>query len=269
MTTKSFRERYGTWALVTGASGGIGEAFAHELAQTGLNLILIARSLSKLEGLSERLIAAHGIETRVLQADLGASEDVERVGAEIIGLDIGLYVANAGFGTSGPFADNDLDTELNMIDVNCRALAALAHPIADAMRQRGRGGMVFLSSIVAFQGVAHSANYAATKAFVQTLAEGLALELKSYNVDVLSSAPGPVATGFATRADMQVGGSDTPEAVAKATLRALGRTRTARPGVQSKLLGYGLGTLPRGMRSLILSNVMRGMTKHRDATKEA
>lgn len=269
MTYVSSRKRYGPWALVTGASGGIGEALAEELARKSLNLVLVARSLGRLESVSERLSSSHGVEVRVIQADLGLHEDVGRVVAEVSGLDIGLYVANAGFGTAGLFADNDPDVELSMIDVNCRAVAALAHPIARAMRQRGGGGMIFLSSIVDFQGVANSANYAATKAYVQALAEGLAIELKPYNVDVLSSAPGPVATGFATRADMQVGGTDTPEAVARATLRALGKVRTTRPGFQSKLLGYGLGTLPRRARSLILSSVMKGATKHRDATKEA
>ncbi len=269
MADNSYPKRYGPWALVTGASGGIGEALTEELAKKGLNLVLVARSQGKLELISERLSTSQGVEARVIQADLGLQEDVDRVVAEVSGLDIGLYVANAGFGTAGLFADNDPDAELNMIDVNCRSLAALAHPIARSMQQRGRGGLVFLSSIVAFQGVAHSANYAATKAYVQALAEGLAMELEPHGVDVLSSAPGPVATGFATRADMQVGATDTPEAVARATLHALGKARTTRPGFQSKLLGYGLSTLPRRARSLILSSVMKGATKHRDATGKA
>lgn len=263
-----FQDRYGPYALVTGASGGIGEAFAEELAQKGLNLVLVARRLAKLEAVAERVTRAHGVETCVIEADLGVPEYVDRIVAEVSNLDIGLYIANAGFGTAGAFVENDPNTELNMIDVNCRALAALAHPLASSMKTRRRGGMVFLSSIVAFQGVAHSANYAATKAYVQTLAEGLAMELHPSGIDVLSSAPGPVATGFATRADMQMGRAATPKAVAKATLKALGRARTTRPGFQAKLLGYGLGTLPRRFRSLILSNVMKGMTEHRDAKQE-
>lgn len=269
MKDNSFRKRYGPWALVTGASGGIGEAFAEQLAKKGQNLILVARSHGKLESIADSLTTSHGIETRVIHADLGVSEDVDRVVAEVSGLDIGLFIANAGFGTAGPFADNDLDAETNMIDVNCRALAAMAHPIARSMRKRSGGGIVFLSSIVAFQGVAHSANYAATKAYVQTLAEGLAMELRPHNIDVLSSAPGPVATGFASRADMQMDGASSPVVVAKATLEALGRTGTTRPGFRAKLLGYGLGSLPRGARSLILSNIMKGMTKHRDAATKA
>ncbi len=148
-----------------------------------------------------------------------------------------------------------------MIDLNCRSLTELAHPLAKKMTVRGRGGMIFLSSIVAFQGVAGSTTYAASKAFVQSFAEGLAIELKPFGVDVLSSAPGPVATGFAERANMQMGSAASPMNVAIATLKALGNARTIRPGFQSKLLGYGLATLPRRIRSMILTQVMTGMTK--------
>ena len=127
------------------------------------------------------------------------------------------------------------------------------------MRARGKGGIILMSSIVAFQGVPNSANYAATKAYVQTLAEGLSRELGPSGVSVLSSAPGPVHTGFASRAGMQMGGATTAQTVARATLNALGQSTTTRPGLRSKLLGYGLGTLPRGIRSRILGTIMKGM----------
>jgi len=264
-TRQTFQEKYGPWALVTGASSGIGAAIASRLADRGLNLILVARRADALDALALRLSGSHGIDVKVVLADLGQSEEVSRVVAQIAAVDIGLYVASAGFGTSGAFADNDLGAELNMIDVNCRALTALAHPLAAKMQDRGRGGMIFLSSIVAFQGVAQSANYAATKAFVQSFAEGLAIELAPQGIDVLASAPGPVATEFSTRADMRMSGAADPDTIAKATLAALGKARTTRPGFQSKLLGYGLATLPRPLRTRILTRIMTGMTKHRYA----
>jgi uncharacterized protein len=261
----TFLSKYGPWALVTGASEGIGAAFASELAALGLNLVLVARRRERLEAIAATVRAAHRVEVRVIAADLGTEAGVAAVLAAVEGCEVGLYIGAAGFGTAGPFVGNDSAQDLNMIDLNCRALCALAHPLARAMLVRGRGGIVLMSSIVAFQGVANSANYAATKAYVQTLAEGLAAELRPFGVDVLASAPGPVDTGFAARADMRMGSAATPEAVARATLAALGRRRTVRPGGLAKLLGYGLGMLPRGLRSRILGQIMTGMTRHRDA----
>jgi short-subunit dehydrogenase len=263
-----FVSDYGPLALVTGASEGIGAAFATDLAKRGLDLILVARREDRLKTLAETLRAAHRVEVQVIAADLGTEAGIAAVLAAAKGKEVGLYVGSAGFGTAGAFLRNDVALELNMIDVNCRALCALAHPLARSMQARGKGGIVLMSSIVAFQGVAGSANYAATKAYVQALAEGLAAELEPYGVDVLASAPGPVDTGFAARADMMMGSAATPEVVARATLAALGRRVTVRPGGQAKLLGYGLGLLPRGLRSRILGKIMTGMTRHRDAQSQ-
>ena len=116
--------------------------------------------------------------------------------------DVGLLIASAGFGTSGPFVDGRLDEELGMIDVNCRAVAALSHAFGRRFVDRKGGGIVLISSLVAFQGVPRAANYAATKAYVQSFAEALRLELKPLGVDVIASAPGPIRSGFATRASM-------------------------------------------------------------------
>lgn len=264
-----FKATYGPWALVTGASDGIGREIAQLLAAKGMNLVLVARRADRLTQLADALGAAHRVDARPVAADLGVASDVERITAAIDGVDIGLYVANAGFGSAGAFADIDLGAELNMIDVNCRALTALAHTIANKMRGRQQGGMIFLSSIVAFQGVGNAATYSATKAYVQALAEALALELAADGIDVLASAPGPVATGFAKRADMRMASAATPQIVARATLGALGRRRVVRPGFQSKLLGYGLGILPRRLRSRILTQVMTGTIQHRHDAKEA
>jgi short-subunit dehydrogenase len=118
-----------------------------------------------------------------------------------------------------------------------------------------------MSSVLAFQGTPMSANYAATKAYVQSLAEGLGQELKSSGVDVLASAPGPVATGFATRAGIQMALAAAPDRVARATLAALGRQTTVRPGGLSKLLGWSLATAPRALRVMIMGRIMRGMVR--------
>ena len=261
-----FPDRYGPWAVVTGASDGIGRDIARNAARRGLHVVLVARRESRLRELATE-IEQHGVEARVVAADLATADGLERVRRETADLDVGLLVAAAGFGTSGSFLETSLDDEHSMLDVNCGAVLSLAHHFAGRFVQRGRGGLVLMSSIVAFQGVPRAAHYAATKAWVQTLAEGLRRELAPHGVDVLASAPGPVASGFAARADMQMDGALDPSLIGGATLDALGRTGTVRPGWLSKLLGYSLAMLPRAARTLIMTAVMHGMTKHQEKSQ--
>jgi short-subunit dehydrogenase len=176
-------------------------------------------------------------------------------------MDVGLVIAGAGYGLAGRFLDNSLADELDMIDVNCRAVAELVHRFAAPMVARRAGGIILFSSIVAFQGVPGQANYAATKAWVQVFAEGLGRELQPAGVDVLAVAPGPVATGFAARAGLSMGAAEKPEVVARASLNALGHTGTVRPGTLATLLEASLSLLPRRGRTRILGQVMAGMMK--------
>lgn len=253
-------ERYGPWAVVTGASDGIGRAFAGRLAREGFNLVLAARTETALQELAETLQAHYAIETLVVAADLGLTGGLTRLVEASAGLDVGLLVAAAGFGTSGPFVDADLEDELAMVDVNIRAVTYLSHHFGQRFSQRGRGGLVLMSSLLAFQGVPRAANYAATKAYVQSLAEGLQAELAPLGVDVVASAPGPIHTGFAARANMQMALANSPETVADGTLAVLGRRTTVRPGWLSRLLGHSLAMLPRWGRVRVLALVMSGMT---------
>jgi len=261
MTRERFGEKYGPWAVVTGASDGIGRGSALCLAQAGLNLVLVARRVEVLETLGNQLRSGYGVEVVVVPADLSKCDALVSLVSCTADLDVGLLVAAAGFGTSGPFVDSELADELEMIDVNCRAVAELAHHFGARFSRRGKGGIVLLSSVVAFQGVPRAANYAATKAYVQSLAEGLRGELGPLGVDVLASAPGPVQSGFARRAHMTMGQALSPESVARATLDALGRRGTTRPGWLSKLLGWSLALLPRWARVRVMTLVMAGMAK--------
>jgi hypothetical protein len=259
---QSFRARFGPWAVVTGASDGIGREFSLRLAEAGLNLVLVARRGDVLARLADELRERHGITTLGAAADLAKPSGIDAVVERISELNVGLLVAAAGFGTSGPFIDSKLGDELDMIDVNCRAVAALSHHFGRRFAQQRRGGIVLMSSLVAFQGVPRAANYAATKAYVQSLAEGLRIELAPFGVDVVASAPGPVLSGFAKRADMHMSMGLTPKSVAQATLDALGRRGTVRPGWLSKLLEASLAFLPRWGRVRMMGVVMGGMTKH-------
>ena len=251
--------RYGPWAVVTGASSGIGRALAVELAEAGFNLVLVARRRPLLEELISQLWQRKPIETLVLELDLASEDAPEALVAATRDLDVGLLVCAAGFGSSGSFVDAELGHELEMVRVNCCALMTLSWHFGRRFAARGRGGLVLMSSLVAFQGVPQAAHYSATKAYVQNLAEAMRIELAPRGVDVIASAPGPVHTGFAKRARMNMGLAQQPDRVARATLRALGRRGTVRPGWLSKLLEWSLKSLPRPGRVWMMGKVMSGM----------
>lgn len=255
-----FRDRYGPWAVVTGASDGIGREFAKALAARGMSLVLVARRTERLNALSKELGSAFGIQCIAVAADLSRPEGNQALFAQTARLDVGLLVAAAGFGTSGPFIKNAVATESEMLAVNCAAVLEQCHHYGQRFAKQERGGLILLSSLVAFQGVPRATHYAATKAYVQSLAEGLRIELKPFGVDVIASAPGPIHSGFAARANMHMAQALAPDVVALQTLAALGRRTTVRPGWLSKLLGWSLATAPRPVRVMIMSNVMAGMT---------
>jgi short-subunit dehydrogenase len=251
--------RYGAWAIVTGASDGIGRAFAAELAAHGVHLVVVARRGERLRALADELSQRYGTQTRVLALDLGERSALEALHAASADLDVGLLFAAAGYGSSGPLASSELSGELDQLQVNVGAVLAQSWHFGRLFAARGRGGIVLMSSVVAFQGTPMSANYAATKAYVQSLAEALRHELRPSGVDVVASAPGPVASGFAARAGLRMAHAATPEVVARATLAALGRRATVRPGGLSKLLGWSLATAPRALRVVIMGRIMGGM----------
>lgn len=258
-----FVARFGPTALVTGATEGIGRACAEELARRGLDLVIVGRRGDHLASLRDELEAEHGIRVTRVRADLGTDEGVRAVLHAIDGADVGLLVAAAGFGTAGPCVDTAIETQLEMVRVNCGATLELAWHLSRHLVARRRGGLVLFGSLVGFQGTPNAAAYAATKAFVQSLAEALRVELAPHGVEVLSVAPGPVRSGFAARADMRMGATVAPDTVARGALDALGTFGTVRPGALSKLLELALCTLPRFLRVRVIGIVMRGMTSHR------
>ena len=258
-----FNQRYGPWAVVTGASSGIGRGLALKLAARGMDLVLVARSTEALKSLSDQIIAEYKVNCRVVTVDLSTYSGIVPLATATAGLDIGLLVASAGFGTSGAFLENSIESELQMLDVNCKSLLALTWHFGRLFARRGRGGIILLSSIVGFQGMPWASNYAATKAYVQTLAEGLRVELKPRGVDILAAAPGPTNSGFASRAGMKMGAALDADDVAEPILNSLGRQTTVLPGMLSKVLVYALVGLPRWARVQIMGKVMAGMTSHR------
>lgn len=256
------RNKYGPWAIITGASSGIGLELATLLAKAGLNLVINSRQSDKLHEVEKQLKSVYNIETIMVASDVSDPKGLDRIIRATQDIDVGMLVVSAGYGTSGYFFNSSLHSEINMLKVNCEALLSLTHYFSQRFVQQKRGGIILMSSMVAFQGTPYSANYAATKAYVQTLAEGLAVELKPHGVDVLAAAPGPVASGFSQRANMKMSMSLTPAQVGVPILKALGRRTTVLPGLLTKLLVYSLRTVPRWGKIKIMEKVMGGMTAH-------
>lgn len=228
----SLLDRYGSWALVAGASEGIGAAFAHALAEAGFNLVLIARRQAPLEGLAADLRARFGHSVQTVTLDLASPELALRFGAIAAEREIGLVVYNAALSIIAPFLDTSLADKQRTIDINVRGPVIAAHVFGERMAERGRGGIVLLSSLTAFWGSAWVATYGATKAFNLSLGEALAHELAERGVDIVVSCAGATRTpGFLkVVAGRKAPLAMSPKAVAEQTLRALPKRGAFVPG---------------------------------------
>jgi short-subunit dehydrogenase len=194
MSTNNFIEQYGPVALVTGASSGIGKSFAEILAAKGLDLVVVARRSQRLEESAARLRAQHGVRVRVHQADLSVAAAAQEIVEAASSLDIGLVVSNAGFGLKGSFDEGGPKALADMLMVNCHTAMMLARGFVPRLRKRKKGGIIFTSSVEGLIGVPFSAAYAATKAFLISLGEGLWGELTPEGIDVLTLCPGATDT---------------------------------------------------------------------------
>lgn len=255
-------ENYGPWALVTGASSGIGRVLCNRLAEAGLNLIITGRNPYSLDQFKTEIEKIYDVKVRIIVTDIATMPGVHDILEETEEIDLGLFVASAGSGTSGSFISSQISKELNMLQLNNVSLMMLTHQLGRRFAARKRGGIILMSSIVAFQGVPFSAHYAATKAYVQSLGEALYHELKPFNVDVLAAAPGPVNSGFAKEANMKMGNSLEPSDIGIPILKALGQKSTVFPGGLTKMLLFGLRTVPRWGKIRIMKMVMGDMTRH-------
>ena len=233
MSSTSFRDSYGPWALVTGAAQGIGRAFAEGLARRGLNLHLLDLECEAVTRAAREIETGHAVEARPLIADLSDRGFIDLVEGAVAQTQVGLLVCNAAFGRTGPFLDETLEELLRAVDVNCAATVALTHLLAPRMVDRGRGGILLVASGTALHGSPGHANYAATKAFDLVLGESLWDEFREHGVDVLAFVPGPTNTpGLRSfvpglREGMAVGRIQLPGATAEIALEALGKGPSA------------------------------------------
>jgi short-subunit dehydrogenase len=225
--------------VVAGASEGLGAAFATALAARGLGLVLLARRAEPLERLAASLRWRYGVEVRAASLDLARPDLGEAVGALTEGLEVGLLVYDAAASSIGPFLDRPLAAHLTVLDVNCRGPVVLGHQLGGAMARRGRGGLLFMSSLAGGQGNPWLASYAASKAFGIVLAEGLWSELRSRGVDVLACRAGAIRTpAYEATGPRAAVPLMRPEAVAEAALDALGRGPTAVVGGLNRLAAF-------------------------------
>ncbi len=256
----------GLTALITGASAGLGEEFARQLAKRGANLVLVARSADKLNGLADTL-RKENVQVDVVPADLSSSQAVDSLIGEVSkrGIEVDLLVNNAGLGVFENFLETPSARQLEQVDVNIRALVSLTHAFAPGMVTSRRGGVINLASTAAFQPLAGADVYAASKAFVLLFSEGLSLELGKTGVKVLAACPGPVATKFFAnmKPTLQAKQMDQAGPVVSDILRAFERgKRVAYPGkLTGRLSTWGARFMPRNLILRIAANTVKKLNQ--------
>ena len=259
----------GGWALVTGASAGLGAEFARQLAARGMSLVLSARRAERLEALAAQLKEQHGVDVAVEPADLAAGGEPRRLWqAAAAGRRIDLLVNNAGFGAQGSFHEVPIERLVEMVRVNCTALMELAHAALLDMRPRGYGGIINVASIAAFQPVPGIATYAASKALVLSLSEALWAENRAAGIRVLALCPGRTPTEF-----QQVAGTGDPrgswgvrgpEEVVAAALDALEKGRiSVVPGLENRLSTLAGRLAPRALLTRVVAPIIERRSRSR------
>jgi uncharacterized protein len=255
-----FKDRYGPVALITGASSGIGWGFAEELAERGFDLVLVARRTERLEHLAEQLERQHGTRSSICDGDLSQPNTPMELHQLLAGRDIGLVVSNAGFSVRGPHESLNTDELTEMLTVNCHAPLHLARLFLPALKARGKGGFIMVSSIEALMGCPMSAAYAAMKALVLHLAEGLYAEALGSGVDILACCPGATNTEAGTRAgvDMsQLSNVQQPRDLAVLTLDNLASGPAYFPNAAYKAQFDQLLAMPRRDALLAMASAMK------------
>jgi short-subunit dehydrogenase len=257
-----FRDRYGPIALITGASSGIGLAFAEELAERGFDLVLVARRVDRLQELTEKLETRHGTKVSICDADLSEPNAPTELHRLVAGRDIGLVISNAGFSVRGPHESLDPDELTEMLTVNCHAPLHLARLFLPALKARRKGAFVMVSSIEALMGCPMSAAYAAMKALVLHLGEGLYAEAAGSGVDILTCCPGATNTEAGVRAgvDMsQLANVQQPRDLAVLTLDNLANGPTYFPNAAYKAQFDQLLAMPKRDALLAMASAMKGV----------
>lgn len=257
MDISNFRNNYGPWAIITGASSGIGEAFAHAVAKRGVKPMLVARRKTELERVANNIEMATGIQPTILATDISSATFVDDLIAACSGLDVGLIVSNAGYNPAGDFEQLDRSQLSAILDINCRAPVLLAEAFLPRLRARGRGGFLITGSVEGFFGIPHSTAYSSSKNFAQALGEGLWGEVAGQGIDVLVLAPGATDTPLLRSRNLQdLPGVMTAEAVAEFGLNHLPHGPSAIPGELNQQMMASFMTMSRKEAGAIMGEAI-------------
>jgi len=251
---RAFRQRYGRWALITGASSGIGEGFARALAARGMDLVIVARRAELLEKIARELHVAYGTSVRPIVMDLARDTAAAELAAAVADLEVGLLVNNAGTGWIGRFDLQAPEEHAKLVRLHCTLPVELTARLLGPMKERSCGAIVLVASVGGYLPMPYYAVYGGTKAFLVSWGEAIAAELRPRGIDVLVLSPGDTKTGFqAVAGEMSTRWSSVEEVVT-AGLEALGRRVTVVPGLENKAALLLARFLP---RSLIVKMVER------------
>jgi short-subunit dehydrogenase len=266
MSNGSIRERYGTWAVIAGASEGLGAAFARALAACGADLVLVARRREPLEALAEELRSAYKVQVRCYEGDLASTAFLQQLQDECRGLELGVLVCNAAQAPIGDFATRNTDDLARVVDVNVRAPLLLLRGLLPQMVARGRGAAILMTSFTGHFGTPRIAAYAASKAFLRVLGEGLWYELRDKGVDVMACSCGAVRTpGYNSAAGRDAPGTLDADQVVRQALRALGRRPVVMPGLVNRLSTMILSRLvPKRADIAILARSTKSLAQVKD-----
>jgi uncharacterized protein len=256
-----FSQKYGPWALVTGASSGIGREYAIELAKEGLNVAVLARRKERLDSLVSEIEANYPVETRVIAADLTAPDAVNVIQAATADLEIGLLINNAGDGVPGTFLKQDVNAYKRTIQLNVTIPMELSHHFGEKMRRRGKGGIIFTASTIGYTGSPYLANYAAAKSYMINFGMALHTELKDSGVDVLVLSPGATRTEMIEMEGTRMKDAPMPwmdaNEVAHIGIKNLGKKSAVIPGAPNNLMVFMMSRLmPRGAAMNMFGNMM-------------
>jgi|TARA_B110000438_G_scaffold122409_1_gene119523 short-subunit dehydrogenase len=251
----NFKDKYGEYALITGGNAGIGSEFASQIAQKGLNLVLVARRENLLEKKAIELRKKYNIKVKTIRADLSKIEEIQKVVNACDEIEVGLLILNAGMETHGIFPKLDLDKEIMSINLNITSSMTLSHHFVNKMIPKRRGGIIFVSSLLGHMPTPYLSNYAGTKSYILNFGNSLNGEVKKFNIDVTVLSPGPTKTpmaesmakGFIVPLDKLPMTLHQPNFVVKVGLDALGKKAVVIPGIKNSMLGNIGSRMPTDM----------------------
>lgn len=257
-----WKQRYGDWALVTGASSGLGADFARQLAKKKMNIILTARRTDKMKVIAEEIEKECNVKTHVIEQDLIKPDAIDNIKDRVGDREIGVLINNAGYGVLGKFHENDYDNQAEMVTLNCVVPVTLTQAFIDPMVKRGKGALIFLASTAAYQGVPFFSVYAATKCFNLLLAEGLWGEYRKEGIDIMGLSPGYTETEFQSHAHINRRKGPSPaksEDVVALAIRKLGKKPSVIHGAVNQIGAFSSRLMSRGTSAKLGGAIMKMM----------